>query len=365
MRRQPRALDDGNEADRRRGRVVVLGVLVSRGPALVLGLHVVDLDHLQAAVRGAGGERHAGVLHVHVHAQRRGVADDEHGLALRLRESSSKYRAVESRALHDVLDAVAVALVLDAAEVHLAGRCGRRLRQRLAAHAVEQARQHDGDALAAGVDDSGLAQARQQIGRALHARLGFLDRDGEHRVEGERGVGLRRDGGGLAHDRQHRALDGLGHRVVGRLRGAAERGAELRGTERIDALEGVGDAAQHLREDDAAVAARAEQRRVGERLADRARPAGLGQGRVRGAQREQHVGPGIAVRHGVDVDRVERLAVGLEPEFGDLEGVAQVRAAEGRIGSCVGRRHRLLRPRSSRAVAPAAAWRSTPSSATL
>ena len=364
MCRQPRSLHDGDEADRRWGRIVVLGVLVSRGPALVLGLHVIDLDALQAAARGARGERHAGVLHVHVHTQRRGVADDEHGLAPRFHESSSKYRAIESRALHDVFDAVAVTLVLDTAEVHL-GRCGRRLRQRLAADAVEQARQHDGDTLAAGVDDSGLAQARQQIGRALHARLGFLDRDREQRVEGERGVGLRRDGGGLAHDRQHRALDGLGHRVVGRLRGAAERGAELRGTERIDALEGVGDAAQHLREDDAAVAARAEQRRVGERLADRARPAGLRQGRVRGAQRKQHVGPGIAIRHGVDVDRVERLAVGLEPEFGDLEGMAQVRAAEGRIGSCVGRRHRVLRPRSSRAVATAAAWRSTPSDATL
>ena len=229
MRRQPRALDDGDEADRGWGRIGVLGVLVSRGPALVLGLHVVDLDALQAAARGAGGERDAGVLHVHVHAQRRGVADDEHGLALRFRESSSKYRAIESRALHDVFDAVAVTLVLDAAEVHLARRCGRRLRQGLAAHTVEQARQQHGDALAAGVDDAGLAQARQQIRRALHARLGFLDRDREQRVEGERDVGLRRDGGGLAHDGQHRALDGLGHRVVGRLRGAAERGAELRG----------------------------------------------------------------------------------------------------------------------------------------
>ena len=87
---------------------------------------------------------------------RRGVAHDEHGLALGLAQLRGKHGSLEPLPLHDVLDAVAVALVLDAAEVHRAGRGRWRLRQRLAAHAVEQPGEHDGDALPAGVHDAGL-----------------------------------------------------------------------------------------------------------------------------------------------------------------------------------------------------------------
>ena len=73
----------------------------------------------------------------------------------------------------------------------------------------------------------------------------------------------------LAHDRDHRALGRVAHRRVGGVGGARERG---RDEHRVDELAGparqlLGGAAHDLREDHAAVAARAEQRGARDGLA--------------------------------------------------------------------------------------------------
>ena len=74
----------------------------------------------------------------------------------------------------------------------------------------------------------------------------------------------------VAHDREHRALGRLAHRRVGALGGVGEGGAEQH---RVDQLarardQLLGRAADQLGEDDAAVAARAEQRGAGDGLDD-------------------------------------------------------------------------------------------------
>ena len=155
-----------------------------------------------------------------------------------------------------------------------------------AAQRGDHARDDDRQRVAAGVDDAALAQHRQQLGAAPHGRLAGVERAledvGDERVLDRRvALGAQprvahvRDLGGdarrhVAQDGEDRALGGLAHRAVGALRGARHRGAD---EDRVDELAGpadelLGGAADELREDDAAVAARAEQRGAGDGLDD-------------------------------------------------------------------------------------------------
>jgi hypothetical protein len=109
----------------------------------------------------------------------------------------------------------------------------------------------------------------------------------------------------LADHGQDRPLRRFADRRPGRVGGAPERGRDR--AVFVEALDG---AADDLREDDAGVAARSEQRRVGdvgvprlERLAD-------------GAHGEQHVRPGVAVGHRIDVEVVDARPVAVESGFG-------------------------------------------------
>ena len=210
-----------------------------------------------------------------------------------------------------------------------------------AAQRGDDAREDDRDPVAAGVHDTGLAQHRQQVGAALDAGLPRLDRrledPGQQGVlelrvgvgtQPGRGVGQVGELGGdprghLTHDGEHRSLGGLADRAVRAVGRAGHRGPDQ---PRVDELAGPADQllrgpADELGEDDAAVAAGAEERGAGDRVDDLVaadevqrpvlgrEPVDLGQA---GAQRERHVVARIAVGDREDVEVVDLLTARLE-----------------------------------------------------
>ncbi len=150
------------------------------------------------------------------------------------------------------------------------------------------------------VDDAGLPEHVELLLRSRHGVVAAFD---ERAQEGLQVVVPARLGlvGELADHGQDRPLGRLADRRPGRVGGAPERGRD--GAVFVEALDGTTD---DLREDDAGVAARSEQRGVGdvrlprlERFAD-------------GAHREQHVRPRVAVGHRIDVEVVDARPVAVE-----------------------------------------------------
>ena len=205
-----------------------------------------------------------------------------------------------------------------------------------AAQRADHAGQHDRQPVAAGIDDPGLAQHRQQVRAALDRLLAGVERP-LHHLGGERvlhlvgGVGaeprllhvreLGRDPAGhLAHDREDRALRRVAHRAVGLVGGTRQRRADQH---RIDQLAGAADqllggAADQLREDHAGVAAGAEQRRARDRADDLLAPDLIERALLGGledaiellehrAQREHHVVARVAVGDREDVEVIDLL----------------------------------------------------------
>ena len=224
------------------------------------------------------------------------------------------------------------------------GDAGRRvvgeLRRLRPAQRGDHAREHHGQAVAAGVDDARLAQDRQQLRPARDRQLARAQRRLQHArdhrvllVVGHLVVQARlvhvRDLGGdpgrhLAHDGEDRALGRLAHGAVRAVGGAGHRGGDQH---RVDQLAGardqlLGGAAQELGEDHARVAARAEQRGAGdgvhELVAADVVDVALRRQAVQlvehGAQGERHVVPGVAVGDREHVEVVDLAAAGLELE---------------------------------------------------
>lgn len=174
--------------------------------------------------------------------------------------------------------------------------------------------QEDSKAKGAGVDHAVLLQNRQQVGRTGDGLIG-LDDDSVERVLGRELlllalVGLGRN---IAQDRENRALDGLADGLEGDLDGAAERVGDVGGRDRlIGRDEALGHAAQDLRGDDAGVTASTHQGAVGDGAGD-----GLHVGIGRKSREllghrgecERHVGTGVAVGYGEDVELVDLLGL--------------------------------------------------------
>ena len=262
-----------------------------------------------------------GPLVVDVDLERPGIACDEDGLADRLEVVADRIE-IERLArvrLEQVHRLVAEALVgvgdqrrRLGSRPRPAGRgSGRGPPEEMKQRALEQ----PVDALAARVDDAGLAQDREQGRRPRDRLLGRLDgraQDGLDVVGPLRGDDRRL--GRFADDRQDRALDRLRDRAVGRLRAPRERVGEIEAVEPGLAGEPLGHAAEDLARDHAGVAAGPHQRAEGDRRRDALdRHLRDGFGLVeRGLDRRVHVRAGIAVRHRVDVEAVDLLDVGLE-----------------------------------------------------
>ena len=174
--------------------------------------------------------------------------------------------------------------------------------------------QENSKAKGAGVDHAVLLQNGQQVGRAGDGLVG-LDDDGVERVLGRELlllalVGLGRD---IAQHREDRALDGLADGLEGDLDGSAERIGDVGGRNGlIGRNETLGHTAQDLRGDDTGVAAGAHQGTVGDGAGDGLH-VGVGgkSGELLGhrGERERHVGAGVTVGHGEDVELIDLLGL--------------------------------------------------------
>ena len=172
----------------------------------------------------------------------------------------------------------------------------------------------DGEAKGAGVDHAVLLQNGQQVGRAGDG-LVRLDDDSIERILGRELlllalIGLGRD---IAQDREDRALDGLADSLEGDLDGATEGEGNVGGRNGLIGRDkALGHAAQNLRGDDAGVTAGAHKGAVGDGACDGLH-VGIGGkgGKLFGhrGERERHIGAGIAIGYGEDVELIDLLGL--------------------------------------------------------
>ena len=333
---------------------------------LDLGMHVRDVQARDLAGGGEDRGRPLGLVGVDVDLERRCVADHEHAVADLLQRADERVR-VEVVARDGEVRAVAVGrgLVLGMGHARRRGvvlelGCIR------AAQRGHDPGEQDRHAVPAGVDDAGVLEHGQQVGAALDARLAGRDRAHEDVgddlvLQVRLGVGAeaavahvrelgRRARGHLAHHREHRALGGIAHGFVRALRRAGHRGRDQHRVHQLawprDQL--LSGAADQLAEDDAAVAARPQQRGAGDRLDDLIAPDLVERAVLavreavdllqHGAQRERHVVAGVAVGDGEDVEVVDLLAARLEVRQGAVDDGAE--AKEAGIGRHGGRAYR-------------------------
>ncbi len=184
----------------------------------------------------------------------------------------------------------------------------------VAGHRVGE-RAEDGDqAPAAGVHHARLGEHVELVG-GLQQRApgGLVGGVGDRREPAGHRGGL--PGGGGRH-REERPLDRLGDGLVGGFGGAQQGGAQLVGTAARGG-QGLGGAAQPLGQDDAGVAAGADQRAPGHRADGMAEVRAVAvlrfgeaalDGGGGGLDGQVEVGAGVAVRYGVDVECVDLLA---------------------------------------------------------
>ncbi len=223
------------------------------------------------------------------------------------------------------------------------------LRRLRAAQGGDDAGEDDRQPEAARVDDAGLAQHGQQVRPAADGALPRVERAlehlGEQRVLARRAVRfaqprLRHVGelGGdavrhLAHHGEDRALGRLPDGVVGAIGRAGHRRADEDGVDELAGPGGelLGGAADELREDDAGVAAGAEQRGAGDGVDDLVAadvvdlplPREAVQLVEDGAQRQRHVVARVAVGDREDVEVVDLLATAFQLRQRTLDDAAE------------------------------------------
>ncbi len=175
--------------------------------------------------------------------------------------------------------------------------------------------EEDQQPVAAGVDDAGLLQGRQLLGR-------LLDRDACRPPRPRRAACRGRACSGtlcaasaiLRIDGEHGALDRLLDGAIGAAGALGERLLEVRRGEVLGAAPHIAEAAHDLREDHAGVAARAHERTLGDRGGDRrdALDVALLELFENRAHGEREVGARVAVRDRVHVEVVDDAALSLD-----------------------------------------------------
>ncbi len=220
------------------------------GPRRDLGVHVRDVEVRDLAGACQDRDRLLGLVGVDMDLQRAGVADDQHRVAER-RERRGETAWLEPPPGDGEVGAVAKGR----REVLWVGYARRRVmlerRGLVAAQGGHDPGEDHDQRVTAGIDDAGVAQHGEQIGRAHHRGLAGGHGPFEH--AGDRVVLLHRGDlraqarvghvrqldhhamRHLAHDGENRALGGLAHRGVGAVGCAGERGADQR---RVDQLAG-------------------------------------------------------------------------------------------------------------------------------
>lgn len=162
------------------------------------------------------------------------------------------------------------------------------------------------------VDDAGLGQHVELRGGALQGLGGGVGRCGRHRHERTGAAGRVRAVGGRVQHADNGALGGAAQRAGDEVCGVPPGAPECGAVDGHGPVEGVGQAPQHLREEDTGVAAGAVERAARQGADDRGDVLGVRRGGVefgrRGAQGDEQVGTGVAVGDGEDVEAVDLVA---------------------------------------------------------
>ena len=324
------------------------------GPVAVLQAHVVDFQLVKLAETDAVGQRRTGVGGVDVDAHRLTAADDDSGIC-DLVEAGAKLIDLEILPVDDELGAISELVALMGVQEFGVDGDGSGLgRVDYAAHAAQaQVNRRSGlaqdmlqraadnchYAQAAGVDHAGLFEHGQLLGSEGQgfdgALVGHLPQGDDVPFAGV--VGNNRRVRRAPDHRQHRPFTGLADGVVGRVGGGAKGGHGVGGVDFHGAGYAVGKTAQQLRQDDAAVAAGSPEGAGGDGFGHFAGRSGVGvlvHLLDAGAQREQHVGAGVAVGDGEDVEGVGGVPVQFHVGNRAEHGLAQIGTLERGEGCC-------------------------------
>ena len=321
---------NGDKTQRLGGLGGLFLVLVNLGGTVVgLHLHVVDKDLVDLTELQHVLEHQVGGVGVHVDLIVGVGAHEQLAVAHGAQELKALILVKRGVGLKEELVAVAelrafpivIGLDLNTAKSGIAGRAGgvKRSGEILDHGAATKSGSHkvleeNGKSKGAGVDHAVLLQNGQQVGRAGDG-LVRLDDDSIERILGRELlllalIGLGRD---IAQDREDRALDGLADSLEGNLDGTTEGEGNVGGRNRLVGRDkALGHAAQNLRGDDAGVTAGTHQGTVGNGAGDGLH-VGIGGkgGKLLGhrGERERHVGTGVAVGYGEDVELVDLLGL--------------------------------------------------------
>ena len=301
-------------------------------------MHVLNLEVGQVAVLNRLAEHNAGVGGMHMAVGDVVILNDDDRIAVGLKEGAQLGDAGAGVLVDKELGAVAVLDVLDLHQVVGKNALARSVAVQLRLggdffaldHAAPvkdllHALEHDQDALAARVHNTGLFQHRQQVRGILQRGLA-----GGHDL-GPQGRDLGGGGGGgrfgrQAGDGQDGAFGRLHDRLVSGFHAHLQRFGQVGGLRFLLALQRLGEAAEQKARDDAGVAARAAQHGGGRHLAGLRDRAGIGQrfqllgGRADG---HAHVRARITVRYRENVQLIDAGALVGNVVGAGEDGVAQ------------------------------------------
>ena len=333
----------GGRRHYRRGLLPPLGVELA-----VLLIHALYLDLAERPQRYRETDDRPGVFDVDVHLQRRRVAY-HHGRARHLVHSLPHAVRVQPLSLDEQLRAVAELFLLHSLEELVGHRTGvlpntdgvwrlKLLFQRCLARGPRaQPLEDDEHPVSAGVHNAGLAQHRQHGGSERHGAAGGF----AYRLEQSGHVGgvtgFEGSVGGVAQHRQHRALPRLPDRPVSEVASELQGVCELSRAEVLGVVQPRGESLEELGQYHAAVALCAPESAAGHRGGNLVSRNVLTRGGLRKgvSQRKVHVGAGVPVGNGKDVQPVEEGDVELEQLGGGGEHRAQVIAIAAGLGSGV------------------------------
>lgn len=325
---EPAATADKTQRLRRLGGLLLVLVDLS-GTVVGLHLHVVDKDLIDLTELQHVLEHQVGGVGVHVDLVVGVGAHEQLTVAHRTQELQALVLVKRSVGLKEELVAVAelralpvvVSLDLNTAKSGIASRAGGIERSgeildhgAAAKSSGNKVLQEDGKAKGAGVDHAVLLEDGQQVGCAGDGLVG-LDDDGVKRILGRELLLLALVclGRNITQDRENRAFDGLTNSLEGNLDGTAEGEGDIGGRNGLIGRDkALGHTAQNLRGDDTGVAAGAHQGAVGDGASNGLHVGIGGKGRKllghRG-ERERHVGAGVTVGYGEDVELVDLLGL--------------------------------------------------------
>ncbi len=276
---------------------------------------IAQFAQLQAVLQGL-----AGIVGVHMYLDQRQIAHDQHAIADAIEMAAEggdiAGLGVHAQMLNQELCAVGIFglfVVIVYKVLYRGGGVHGSKVDMLSAQRSGIACIDAQQAAAARIHHTGLLEGRQHIGGELE-NVFTAGKDYAHQRIIIIGGGLRLFYGFFsndARDSQDGALLGAHDGLISHLRTCLQRLGKLDGGNLFNALQRAREAAEQLGQDDAAVAARAAQRALGQSCGSFAGVyIFLAADFARGAHNgKRHIGARVAVRHGEYVQRIYRFTV--------------------------------------------------------